>query len=365
MRDYRLISSDSHVTMPDEAWQEYLDPEFRDRAPRVERTDEGDVRVFEGRRTKVQALSNMAGRRPEDFSLTVRSLQETRSGAWDPIQRIKDMDLDGVDAEVLYFGGPLDATDRALRLNSVRGYNRWLSDFASHAPDRLLGVASLPCDTPELAAAEIRWAADQPGLVSGVIPLFPSEGEYGDDRWEPMWQAFVETGFPIGLHSGARRPGTPPLALSDGAARFMSGMITNKFALAESVSELIHGLVLQRHPELRFVVVEGQIGWISFFKYYSDHIWEKHRHWTQSKLEAPPSHYFDRQVSATFMEDPVGLRERHHIGIGNIMWASDYPHSETTWPNSKSLTDEWLTPYGDEDKAKILWENCARLYDLI
>ncbi|MGE0879356.1 MAG: amidohydrolase family protein [Acidimicrobiia bacterium] len=365
MREYRLISSDSHVTMPDEAWQTYLDPQFRDRAPVIEKTPDGDVRVFEGKRTPVQALSNMAGRKAEDFALTVRSLQETRSGAWDPVERIKDMDIDGVDAEILYFGGPLASSDPALRLNSVRGYNRWLSDFSSHALDRLLGVASIPIDTPEIAAAEIRWAAKQPGLVSGVIPLFPDQGEYGDEKWNVMWEAFIETGFPVGLHSSGRRPGMPPLALSDGAARFMSGMITNKWALGESVSELIHGLVLERYADLKIVVVEGQIGWISFFKYYSDHLWEKHRYWTDSKLPMPPSNYFERQVYATFMEDPVGLRERHEIGIGNIMWASDYPHSETTWPNSKSLTDEWFTPYGDEDKAKILWQNCARLYNLI
>lgn len=365
MREYRLISSDSHVTMPDEAWQEYLDPGLRDRAPRIEHAPEGDVRVFEGTRRPVQALSNLAGRKPEEFSLNVRSLQDTRHGAWDPAERVKDMDLDGVDAEILYFGGPLQTADRELRLASVRGYNRWLSDFASHAPDRLLGVAAIPTETPELAAEEIRWAAGQPGLVSGLIALFPDEGDYGDERWNPMWEAFLEAGFPVGLHTGGRRPGVPALSLSDGAARFLTGMLTNKWALAESVSELIHGLVLPRYPDLRVVVVEGQIGWISFFKYYSDHLWEKHRYWTESKLTEPPSHYFDRQVLATFMEDPVGLRERHHIGIDNIMWASDYPHSETTWPNSKALTDEWFTPYGEDDKAKILWKNCAQLYSLV
>ena len=82
----------------------------------------------------------------------------------------------------------------------------------------------------------------------------------------------------------------------------------------------------------------------------------------------PASHLFrcfDRQVYATFMEDPVGLRERAAIGVDNIMWASDYPHSETTWPNSKSLTDEWFTPIGDDDKARILWKNAAELYGLI
>ena len=206
MTEYRLISSDSHVTMPDAAWQTYLDPEFRDRAPRIEHSDDGDFRVFEGNRTPIMTLDNLAGKKPEEFKLNVRKLNEQRAGAWDPAERIKDMDTDGVDAEVLYVGGPLQSSDAALRLNSVRGYNRWLSDYASHAPGRLLGVAAIPIDTPERAAEEIQFAAAQPGLVSGYIPLFPPEGDYGDPKWNVMWQAFLDAGLPIGLHVGGGGP---------------------------------------------------------------------------------------------------------------------------------------------------------------
>jgi predicted TIM-barrel fold metal-dependent hydrolase len=363
--ELHLISSDSHVTMPDEAWQEYLSPEFRDRAPVTEQTDEGVFRFFEGVRTPVNTLNNLAGKKPEEFTLNVRRFEEQRSGASDPAERIKDMDTDGVDAEVLYVGGPLQSRDPALRLDSVRGYNNWLSDFSSYAPERLLGMACVPLDTAEIAVAELHRAAKLPGLAGAYIPLFPSaDDDYGSERWNPLWEAFLDTGLPVGLHVGGRRPGTPTPNIFDSAPRFMTGLVMSKLTMAEAVSELIHGLVMQRYPDLKFIAVEGQIGWVSFFEYYSDHLWEKHRFWTKSELKEPPSHYFRRQVFATFMEDPVGLRERHHIGIDNIMWASDYPHSETTWPNSKSLTDEWFAPYGEEDKAKILWKNCARLYGL-
>ena len=142
----------------------------------------------------------------------MRRLDDRRAGAWDPAERVKDMDIDGVDAEVLYIGGPLMSADPALRLNSVRGYNRWLSDYASYAPGRLLGVAAIPIDTPDRAAEEVRWAATQPGLVSGYIPLFPPEGDYGETEWTPMWEAFEETNMPVGLHVGGRRPGTPVAA---------------------------------------------------------------------------------------------------------------------------------------------------------
>ena len=299
MTEYRLISSDSHVTMPDDAWQEYLVPEFRDRAPRIERTDEGDFRVFEGKRTPIMTLDNLAGKKPEEFTLNVRKLEDRRSGAGDPVARIQDMDTDGVDAEVLYVGGPLQTADAALRLNSVRGYNRWLSDYASHAPDRLLGVAAIPIDTPGASrggdplrgrAARARRAATSRCSRPRATTATRSGTRCGRRSSTPA--------CPIGLHVGGRRPGTPVVSIYESAPRFMTGLVMSKLTMAESVSELIHGLVMQRYPELKFIAVEGQIGWISFFQYYSDHLWEKHRYWTKSELEHPPSHYFQRQVFA-------------------------------------------------------------------
>ena len=120
MTDYHLISSDSHVTMPDEAWPEYLDPEFRDRAPRIERTDEGDFRVFEGKRTPIMTLDNLAGKKPEQFTLNVRTLNEQRAGAWDPAERVKDMDTDGVDEKSR-------AISRAASRICAPKWCRWIS----------------------------------------------------------------------------------------------------------------------------------------------------------------------------------------------------------------------------------------------
>src|SRR5262249_12858088 len=152
VNEYRLISSDSHVTIPVDAWQEYLPEHLREKAPRIVRTDDGDFTEFEGKRTPIQTLNNLAGKKPEDYSLNVRRLEDQRPGAWDPAARIRDMDLDGVDAEVLYLGGPLRTADTELRLASIHGYNRWLADYCAPAPKRLLGMGAVELDTPELAA---------------------------------------------------------------------------------------------------------------------------------------------------------------------------------------------------------------------
>ena len=297
--DYRLISADSHVQIPESAWQEYLDPQYREQAPRIESTPEGDVRVFQGNRRPINALSNLAGKKPEEYTGTIRRFNDQRAGAWDPAERIKDQDIDGVDVEVLYVGGPLgDAQDDGLRLNSYRGYNRWLADFCSHAPDRLLGVAAVPIDTPERAVEEIRFAKEA-GLRSVYIPLFPPEGDYSDEKWVPMWRTAVELDLPVAMHVGGRKGGGQPRYGS--AAGFMTDLVMSKMAMAEAIAELTFGMVLQNNPDLRIVSVEAQIGWISFIEYYMDHLWEKHRHWTKSELKEPPSFYFRRQVWATFM----------------------------------------------------------------
>jgi len=354
-----LISADSHVNPLPQMWVERLPREFRERAPRVESTDEGDFQVFEGRRTPILGINAMAGKREQDFSWNIRRLSDQLAGGWDPAARLSDMDRDHVQAEVLYGGGPLVTQDAALRRASFSAYNDWLADFCAAEPRRLIGQAYLPCETPEAAIAELRRCARR-GLRGAVIPRFPQQGEWFDSDWDPFWRTLVELGWPAGIHVGGRsRELSMPRLDHTG---FLVDLLMSKFALAEACGTLAVSGLLARHPELQIVSVEGQLGWLSFAAYYLDHVWAKHRHWTKSELVEPPSFYLRRQLSATFMEDPVGLRERHAIGVENILWSSDYPHSETTWPDSKKLTDQWFADIAADERRKILYDNAARLY---
>ncbi|HKD67183.1 MAG TPA: amidohydrolase family protein [Candidatus Binataceae bacterium] len=360
--EYHLISADSHANPPPTMWRDYIGAEFRERAPRMESTAEGDFQVFEGRRTPILGINAMAGKRFEDYSLTVRRLSEQRPGGWDPAERLKDQDLDGVQAEVLYGGGPLATQDSALRRASHIAYNDWLADFCSVNPKRLLGMAYIPFDSVEGALTEIRRTARK-GLAGAVIPRFPpGGGNWFDPRWEPLWDTLVDAGWPAGVHVGGR--GREMAMPSTDSTGFLADLLMSKFAMGEAISILVLSGILERHPNLSVISVEGQIGWMSFAHYYLDHLWERHRYWTKSALKEPPSYYFRRQVYATFMEDPVGLRECHHIGIDKIMWSSDYPHSETTWPKSKELTEDWFKDFDAGDRAKICAGNAQRLYNL-
>ena len=353
--------------MPDEAWQEYLDPEFRDRAPRVERTDEGDFRVFEGRRTPIMTLNNLAGKKPEEFKLNVRKLEDQRSGAWDPAERMKDMDTRRRRRRGALRRRAAASADPELRLNSVRGYNRWLSDYASDAPGRLLGVAAIPIDTPELAVEEIRFAVAAARPRQRLHPAVPERGRLRRREVEPdVGGVPARRACRSVCTSVAAARARPTASIFESAPRFMTGLVMSKLTMAESVSELIHGLVMQRYPELKFVVGRGPDRLdLVLPVLLRPPLGEAPLLDQERAARSRRASTSDARSSATFMEDPVGLREREHIGIDNIMWASDYPHSETTWPNSKALTDEWFTPFGDEDKAKILWKNCAKLYGLV
>ncbi len=360
---FRAVSADSHVNPPADMWGEYLPAEFRDRAPTVERTDEGDFEVFEGQRRPMMALAAAAGRRPEEFAMSVRRFNEVRAGGWEPGPRVEDQDIDGVDAEVLFgaaVGAPLPSGDPDLARAGYSAYNHWLADFCSYAPDRLIGMAYIPCDAPDVAIAEARAAAAR-GLRGAVLPHLPPGGDWAAEEWAPLWRTIVELGWPAHFHVGGSAS-IGSVAQSRGA--FINSLVASKFNMPLSLGALVFSGVLAEHPDLKLVSVEGQIGWIPFWKYYIDHVYEKHRWHQDVHLPELPSTYIERQMWFTFMEDPPGIEARHACGIDRIMWSNDYPHSETTWPHSQKIIGDIFERVPVEEVRKIVRDNCVELYGL-
>ena len=371
-RQYKLVSADGHVNPLPTFWKEYLPKRFQDSAPRLEQTGDGDFVVFEGKRTPFLIIGSLAGTDVKDYKVT-GTVKETRPGGWEPRERLKDLAIDDVDAEVLYGGGPLSTSDPEMHLASYRAYNTWLSDFCSQAPDQLLGMAYIPIGNVEKAIDELRFAAGR-GLRGVVIPAYPpdegateggaimpgdpnSERSYGDPEFEPFWQAAVELNMPLNVHLGARRADLRP-------HRFLPAMTGSKLALGEVVAVFVFSGILQRHPGLKFVSVESGVGWFAFCAEYMDHVWDRHRYWTDSPLKERPSFYMDRQVYGTFLDDKVGVQLRNVTGAHNIMWSSDYPHSETTWPNSWKMIEEHFVGVPEDEKQRIICGNVVDLYQL-
>jgi predicted TIM-barrel fold metal-dependent hydrolase len=355
-----LISADSHVVPLPSFWRDYLPARLRDRAPRIESSDDGDVVVFEGRRTPVMAINSIAGRSRERQGFSYRRFADQVPGGHDPRARLADQDRDGVVAEVLYGGGPLATDDPELRLASHLAYNDWLADYCAAAPARLLGVAYVPFASPEVAVAEIRRARAK-GLRGALLPAQPPGGSWWDDDWAPVWRALVECVMPAGLHVGfgfARRH------RFEGGAAFMTDVVMTKLEMAAPLADLVFGGVLARWPDLRVVSVEAYVGWLPFVAEYMDHAYRVHRYWNDLGLAEPPSAYLRRQVFATFIEDPVGVRERHVLGVDNLMWSSDYPHGESTFPESRAFIAREFAGVPEAETRKMVFENARRLYRL-
>jgi len=355
-----LISADSHVVPLPTFWRDYLPARLRDRAPRVEATADGDVAVFEGRRTAPMAINSIAGKSREGQGFAYRRFAEQVSGGHDPRARLADQDRDGIAAEVLYGGGPLATTDAELFVASHAAYNDWLADFCAIAPRRLVGVGYVPCHDPTAAAAEVRRTRAK-GLRGALLPATPPAGGWADPAWEPLWRALVETATPAGLHVGF---GSARRHRFDGGPAFMTDVIMTKLEMAGALSDLVFGGVLQRWPALRVVSVEAYVGWLPFVVEYMDHTAKVHGWWNDCGLAEPPSAYLRRQVSATFIDDPVGLRERHVLGVDNLMWSSDYPHGESTFPDSRGFVARAFADVPADETRRIVCENARRLYDL-
>jgi predicted TIM-barrel fold metal-dependent hydrolase len=279
------------------------------------------------------------------------------------------MDLDGVSAEVLYFGGPVTQypKDAGLRQYIVARYNDWMVELSHAAPTRLVGLAHVPLVDLDEAIVELKRIAKL-GLRGFHVDPFPDERggkPLYDPAYEPFWSCVAETGLPISFHIvGPRKVDLRATFLSPIPGVKENLIALTPLSISEVVSTLIFTGVLERHPRLNFVLVECGVGWIPYFLERMDHTFEKHRFWTKSIIKEKPSRYWDRQGHATFIRDLVGVAERARAGVHNIMWSTDYPHSDSTWPKSREALAEHFHDVPAEDTALITGGNAARLYGL-
>ena len=380
MVDYKVICADSHVNPAPDFWQDYLPESLRHLAPRIEQGDDADYVVFEGRRKKLNLIGAQAGRSGENFKIEGR-LSDMRGGGWLPDERLKDMDQDGLDAAVMFGGGPLGTTSDELYIESYDAYNRWLADFCAYEPKRLIGVAYLPMRDIDETITMMRAAAKR-GFKACNIPAFPQaktlkemdiaggaqtlaltgnpfgELQYDDLQFDRLWAEAQDLDMTICIHLGAR------MARWQEPRFFLSDLLMTKLAMAEPIALLIFGGVFQRFPKLRFVSVESGVGWFAFAANYMDMTWQKQRYWTKNKLTEPPSFYMDQNVYGSFIHDKVGVDTRHMPGARNIMWSSDYPHSETSYPESRQCIENLFAGVPEDEKYEIICGRAKRVFGL-
>ncbi len=357
---YQVISADSHIIEPPDLWVKYMDSAFKARAPHVERKDGNDYYVCEGRQpASMMALAN-AGQRPEDLRAASR-YDEIRPGGWDPAARLQDMAQDGIDAEVVYPSLGMQffkITDAPFLQAIQRAYNDWVADFSAARPKQLKGVAMIAVDDIAWAVAELRRAKKK-GLCGAMIPGTPSPDQgFHTPYYDTFWAAAEELGMPISLHVTTGR------VTEFDVSRYYTSYGTLPHFIAEGITDMIFSCVFERFPKLRIVSAENDIGWIGNLLERLDHFYKRYHFKRNEQLAGGllPSDVFRQHVSATFIRDRSGVKIRHEIGLGNIMWSSDYPHSDSTWPNSAKTLEEHFEGVPERDRRAIVCDNAARLY---
>ncbi len=362
MTTYNVISADSHVIEPPNLWVDYIEPEFKDRAPHCVQENGYDVFKCDGGVELIQVGGLSAAGKPSDQLQGPGTYAKVNPGAWDPNPRLDEMTTDGVQAEVLYPSIALRMfaiADPRYQLACFRAYNAWMADYVNVHPDRFRGIGLIPIEDMEVAATEVRRCKEQ-GLSGVAISVNPSEDRtYDDPFFDPLWSAAQETGLPISLHILTDRKYRPDVGIDR-----LDSTVTQAIHIQHALVRMIFSGVMHRFPRLTVISAENDIGWAGYLLERMDYVFDRRQ--SQWLKEVPrdmlPSDLFRRSVHLTFMRDRSGVVARDMIGIDNIMWASDYPHTDSTWPNSQAMI-EWLCEgIPAEDRHKIVMANAARMY---
>lgn len=366
----KTIDADGHVIEPADLWQRELPPSLRERGFAVRwnpDTRQEEVHV-EGRPLLPFGIVGvgMAGRAFDEIGTGVR-YSELMPGGFDPARRLIDMDSEGIDTAVLYpsIGLFLEAVeDPLLGEACCRVYNDWLADFCRTAPDRLIGIAAIPMQDVQAAVRELQRSAGL-GLRGAFIRPNPCRGRALHDYYfDPFWAAAAEAGIPVGLHpSGAGDlPGAMQgLRLDAPIMGHPSIFFIDAFI---GFSHIVCGGVLERHPKLTVVVLEAGGGWLGHWFDRFDHFSHVYA-WMAPDLRLRPSEYFKRQCYISYDPDETTLPLLAPlIGEDRIVWASDYPHLDATFPGVVRELEEHLAKLPASAQDKVRGGNAARLYGL-
>ena len=367
MTGLRVISADSHSNEPQSLYQR-LPEEYRGRAPHEATIDGERFLIYEGLPPiRIDAPNPL---REEDMQRYWRDgeavgRQQHREGGMDVELRLADLAKDGVNAEVIYpqavfkqFSSPDAGFQRAL----ARLYNDYHHEVFGAHPERFVVSAQVPVVDIDDAISEVQRVASM-GYRSLSLPVTMPTRSYNSPDYERLWAAVEEIGIPLAFHVFTRGPAVR--APEPGERRVPNDLEGQVLGMTEAMYpmvQLIGSGALQRHPDLKFVLVESGIGWLAWLLTQMDDNHHRRHMWEVPKLDLLPSEYFKRQRYATFGEDPVGLLAREITGVDCLLWGSDYPHDEGTFPHSREVIERTFKGIPEDEKRKIVCENAAQLY---
>jgi predicted TIM-barrel fold metal-dependent hydrolase len=372
-RHYTVISCDDHIVEPPDTFEGRLPAKFAERAPRIVEGDDGrEAWVYDGELLPNVGFNAVVGRPVSEYSFEPTRFDEMRRGAWDIDARLADMDLNGIYASLNFpsflpgFAGQRlqqVTKDPELAFATFRAWNDWhLEEWAGRAPGRMIPLQIPWLLDPEVAADEVRRNAER-----GFKAVTFSEGPHHlglpsvhTGYWDPFMRACEETGTVLCLHVGSSgtSPATAPDAPSD-----TIGVLFFGYAMFSAV-DFLYSKIPVRFPDIKICLSEGGIGWVAGLIDRLEHVRNyDSMYGTWNDVDLTPAEVFKRNFWFCAIDDPSSFDQLDVIGAGNIMVESDYPHADSTWPNTQRLLREQIGHLPAADIERITWRNAAELFD--
>lgn len=388
----RIISVDDHVIEPPDLWTSRVPAKYRDAAPHVVLAPPGDVSITganyteapgtEGKpvawwmygetRTQLKRLAAAAGYPKDEAGIHGITYDEMRPGCWIPAERIADMDTGHVEKSLCYPNFPrfcgqvfLWAPDKDLALICVKAYNDWIvEEWCGDSGGRLLPICLIPLWDVNLAAAEVRRNAARGvrAVAFSEVPAWLDLPSLHGGYWDPFFTACEETGTVICMHVGS----ATKTVTSSSDAPFAVPHVEIFANSSVSMLDYMFSGVLADHPRLKLLYAESQLGWLPYVLDRADDVWEVQRGWAFDTARVPekPSHYFRQSIHSAFFRDRVGVDLLDRIGVDNACFETDYPHPDSTWPDTENEAKEQFGHLDEATIYKLARGNAERLLEL-
>jgi predicted TIM-barrel fold metal-dependent hydrolase len=379
----QLVSVDDHLIEHPNVWQDRLPQKYRQAGPRViestgvevdqygfgQKISAGkQVWTLEGKVYAQLGLNAVAGKPREQLGTDPVRFSEMIPGCYDAKARVADMDLDGVQAAMLFpsfprfagtmFGG---LNDRGLALACTQAWNDcMIEEWVAPYPDRFIAMAILPHWDVQQSIAELDRLADH-DIRAVSFPENPAKlghPSFHSDHWDRLWAALQERDIVVCLHFGTS--GQVTLTADDAPMAVMTSLMgTNSMA---AMADLMFSPVFHKFPNLKVSLSEGGAGWIPWLLERADQVWERHRFYQNINQMVRPTEIFQRNIWGCFIIDQYGVNNRHTIGVDKLMWECDFPHSDSYWPNSRKIVDEMFHDVPSDEVHKIVETNARTLF---
>ena len=387
----KIISADDHVIEPAHVWQDRMPSKHKELAPKIVIAPQGEMTLndgvwletpgtgdkmaawwhFENKRYQIKQMVACPGIPPEEVTMEGVTYDDIAPGCYDPIARLADMDINHVEASLCFpnyprFCGQLfsEADDLELGLLCVQAYNDWMIDeWCGSSGGRLIPLCIVPLWDAELAAKEIYRVAEKGcrAVAWSELPAWLGRPGLHGDYWDPFLKACEETQTVICMHIGS---GTKTVQTSPEAPTVVTANLIVCNSAASMIDWIFSGK-FEQFPNLKLLYAESQIGWIPYFIERADDTWRTHQ-WAQGekRIPKPPSHYYKKHVYSCFFKDTVGIDLLDRIGEDNVLFETDYPHQDGTFPNTLAIAEELFGHLEQETIDKIARDNAIKLFGL-